>query len=47
MLAGTLLILECRTSAIRWNPTLDVNRVGMLFWLLMGTVHHFDIASSE
>jgi hypothetical protein len=47
MLAGTVLILEGGTGAIRRNPTLDMNRVSMLCWLIVGAVHHLDIAFSE
>jgi hypothetical protein len=47
MLAGRFLILECRTGAIRRDPTLDVNCVGVFFWLLMRAIHDFDIAFSE
>jgi hypothetical protein len=47
MLAGTLLILESWTGAIRRDSTLHMNSVSMLFWLLVRAIHDFDIAFSE
>jgi hypothetical protein len=47
MLARPLLILEGWTGAIRGNTALDVNRVGVLFQLIVRGIHEFNITASE
>jgi hypothetical protein len=47
VLARTFLILEGRTGAVRRNAAFDVNCVGVLFRLIVGGIHDFDITVSE
>jgi hypothetical protein len=47
MFARAFLIVEDRTGAIRGNPALNVNRVGVFVWLLMRGVDHLNITILE
>jgi hypothetical protein len=47
MFARAFLIAEVRTGAVRRNPALDVNRVGVFVWLLMRGVDHLNITILE
>jgi hypothetical protein len=47
VLTRTLSILEGRAGTTERNPALDVNCVGVFFRLIVGAVHHLDLAVFE
>jgi hypothetical protein len=47
MLTRAFLILEGRAGTTERNTSLNVNRVSVLLWLIVGAVHDFDFATFE